>query len=124
MARFKFSICLILLILIVSACGTPLTTSSPSQSEPSDAQPVEATATESADLPTPFPDTPAPAAIDAALVEAPALVSLDFLNELDGWGVTETQIVRTNDGGVTWYNVTPPDVAEAGFGVSMFVLDN
>ena len=74
--------------------------------------------------PTPYPDTPSPAEINAPLVESPALVSMQFLNELDGWGVTETQMVRTNDGGITWYNVTPPDVTEAGYNVDIFVLDN
>ena len=73
--------------------------------------------------PTPYPDTPSPAEIMAPLVESPALVSIQFLNELDGWGVTETQIVRTNDGGITWYNVTPPEVTEAGYGVDTFILD-
>jgi len=74
--------------------------------------------------PTPYPDTPSPAEINAPLVESPALISIQFLNELDGWGVTETQIVRTNDGGITWYNVTPPEVTEAGYSVDTFVLDN
>jgi photosystem II stability/assembly factor-like uncharacterized protein len=78
-----------------------------------------------AELPaTPFPDTPTPAVIDAPLVESPALVKIHFVNALDGWGITETQIVRTNDGGVTWYNVTPPEMTEAGYGVDWFVLDN
>lgn len=81
-------------------------------------QPVEET-------PAPYsPDTPAPARIDAPLVDAPALVAIEFLTSLDGWGVTETQIVRTNDGGITWYNVTPPNVREAGYNVSLSALDN
>ena len=74
--------------------------------------------------PTPYPDTPSPAEIMAPLVESPTLVTIQFLNELDGWGVTETQIVRTNDGGITWYNVTPPEVSEAGYSVDTFILDN
>jgi photosystem II stability/assembly factor-like uncharacterized protein len=74
--------------------------------------------------PTPYPDTPSPAQITAPLVETPSLVSIKFLNELDGWGVTETQIVRTNDGGITWYNVTPPNLTEAGYSVEAEVLDN
>jgi len=83
---------------------------------------------ESSDLPvvitpTVFPDTPAPIEIDAPLVDAPALTSVHFINSLDGWGVTETQIVRTNDGGVTWYNVTPPEITEAGYNVSFSILD-
>ncbi|MCI0549968.1 MAG: hypothetical protein L0287_03360 [Anaerolineae bacterium] len=74
--------------------------------------------------PTPYPDTPSPAEINAPLIESPALVSIQFLNEIDGWGVTETQIVRTNDGGVTWYNITPPEVTETGYLIEMFILDN
>ena len=80
------------------------------------------TATES--TPTPYPDTPSPAEINAPLVESPSLVSIHFINELDGWGVTETQIVRTNDGGITWYDVTLPEVAETGYSVEIFALDN
>ncbi len=74
--------------------------------------------------PSPVPDTPSPAAIDAPLVESPALVKIQFINTLEGWGVTETGIVRTNDGGITWYDVTPPDVTETGYSVDWFVLDN
>jgi len=74
--------------------------------------------------PTLYPNTPSPAEINAPLVESPALVSIRFINELDGWAVTETQIVRTNDGGITWYNVTPPEVTETGYSVDTFVLDN
>ena len=51
-------------------------------------------------------------------------MSIHFVNSLDGWGVTETQIVRTNDGGITWYNVTPPNLTETGYSVTMDVLDN
>lgn len=72
---------------------------------------------------TPYPDTPAPAQLDAAMVESPALVDIHFLNELDGWGVTETQIVRTNDGGLTWYDLTPPGIGETGYSVRSFALD-
>jgi photosystem II stability/assembly factor-like uncharacterized protein len=69
------------------------------------------------------PNSPSPPKIDAPIVEAPALVNFHFINELEGWGVTETQIVRTNDGSLTWYNLTPPDVSETGYGVQHFALD-
>lgn len=75
-------------------------------------------------LPPYAPDTPSPLQIDAPLVEVPALVSVQFVNSLDGWGVTETQIVRTNDGGITWYNVTPPAVTEAGYQAALALTDN
>jgi photosystem II stability/assembly factor-like uncharacterized protein len=102
--KFKISVLLIVILLVSSGCSSPAarTTEVP---------------------PTPYPDTPAPAIIDAPILEAPALVSIQFLNELDGWGVTETQVIRTNDGGVTWYNVTPPNVVETGYNVDIFVLD-
>ena len=110
----------VLLLLLLSACGT--TASTPTVAQPAEPPPTQQPSTEIP--PTPIPDTPAPAAINAPIVEAPALVTIHFLNELDGWGVTNTQIVRTNDGGITWYNVTPPNVSQAGYYLSAFVLDN
>jgi len=100
---------LFLLSLLLSACNA-------SSNEPGDQPAV--------DTPAPFPDTPSPVDIDAPLIELPSLISIHFLNSLDGWGVTETQIVRTNNGGSTWYNVTPPDVTETGYSVDTFVLEN
>jgi photosystem II stability/assembly factor-like uncharacterized protein len=85
-------------------------------------EPVE-TAADTEIPPTPYPDTPAPPAIDAQTVETPAFVDVQFMNELDGWGVSETYMVRTNDGGITWYDVTPPDLEEIGFTVATFILD-
>src|SRR5215211_8865457 len=105
MPKFKFFVCLMLWALIITACSTPATTSMPSQLETPAVQPVESTATQSAEAPTQIPDTSSQSAIDAPLIEAPSLVELDMLNEMDGWAVTETQIVRTNDGVVTWYDV-------------------
>jgi len=111
--KLRFS--LIVCVLILTSCNISVT-SFPSIPQ----QPVEPP---TEPPPTPYPDTPAPPAIAAPLVESPALVEIQFLNELDGWGVTETQIVRTNDGGITWYNVTPPDVTETGSTVETFILD-
>jgi photosystem II stability/assembly factor-like uncharacterized protein len=96
-------------ILILLACSFSTTTFTPQQS-------VELS-------PTPYPDTPAPVAIDAPLVESPALVNFHFINELDGWGLTDAQVVRTNDGGITWYNVTTSDMTEVGYNVRHFALD-
>jgi photosystem II stability/assembly factor-like uncharacterized protein len=102
-------------MLLLCACNmsvTPLTASP----EPS----VELTELP----PTPYPDTPAPDVINASPLESPPLIEIEFLNELDGWGITETKIVRTNDGGITWYDVTPPDIKETGYTVETFILDN
>jgi photosystem II stability/assembly factor-like uncharacterized protein len=107
---------LILCALVLSGCNISVT-SFPASPAPA------ADATESP--PTPSPDTPTPVApaIDAPLVQSPALLEIHFFDELEGWGLTETAIVRTNDGGITWYNVTPPDLVEAGSTVHTFFLD-
>lgn len=117
MFRFKFSVYLALWVLLIAACSTPSKTSAPSQPGTPTVQSTEIP-------PTAYPDTPSPAGINPQLIEAPALVELNMLNEMDGWAVTETQVARTNDGGVTWYDVTPADIDETGFGVGMFVLDS
>jgi photosystem II stability/assembly factor-like uncharacterized protein len=104
MMKFKNSIYLFMHILILSACS-------------GSTQAAEVT------LAPYSPDTPSPAKINAPLVEVPALVNFHFINELDGWGVTGTQIVRTNDGGLSWYNVTPPEVTETGYNVRLVALD-
>jgi len=107
---------LIVLTLTLSACNISVT-SFPAASGPTVEAPTEIP-------PTPVPDTPAPPTVNAPVVESPSLVQVQFLNELNGWGVTETQIVRTNDGGMTWYNVTPSDLTETGSTVATFFLDN
>ena len=114
--KSKALISWVILVLIISACAGNISTSS--------AQ-VTNSASQSTELPpTPYPDTPSPREINAALIEAPVLVKIQFLNELDGWGVTETEIARTNDGGITWYDVSPPDMTETGYSIKIFILDN
>jgi photosystem II stability/assembly factor-like uncharacterized protein len=106
---------LIVCVLILTACNvsiSPLPASSSSTEQPSAIPPTEQLV------------TPTPNVINAPLIESPTLIQIQMLNELDGWGVTETQIVRTNDGGVTWHNVTPLDVTETGSMVQTFILDN
>lgn len=124
MNKFKTLISLLGLLLVITACATPV--ASPTTDQPAVPPATQASnpAVVTEAPPSPFPDTPAPAVIDAPLVDAPSLVDIHFMNEIDGWGVTETQIVRTNDGGVTWYNVTPPEVTTTGYNAHLNVLDN
>jgi photosystem II stability/assembly factor-like uncharacterized protein len=67
--------------------------------------------------------TPLPAEIAAPIVDSPSIIAINMLDEVNGWGVTETQVIRTNDGGVTWYDVTPAGLAEVGYGVSTDFFD-
>lgn len=104
----------IVLALLLAACNISVNSLTASPVPPNESN---------TPTPTPYPDTPAPPAIQAPEVDSPPLVEIHFSNELDGWGVTETKIVRTNDGGITWYDVTPSDVEETGFSVNTFFLD-
>jgi photosystem II stability/assembly factor-like uncharacterized protein len=114
--RLRLIVC-IFIVLLFTGCNIAVTSFPASPEAPVEAvEPTEIP-------PTPFPDTPAPPAIDAQVVDAPAFVDIQFFNELDGWGVTETYVVRTNDGGMTWYDVTPPDLEEVGSTVHTFILD-
>ena len=108
------------LAFLLGACNISVTSFPAAPQEPTEV----IVNTESPPTPSPYPDTPAPPAIDAPKTEPPQLLEIHFFNELDGWGITETQIVRTTDGGFTWYNVTPQDLTEVGSTVETFMLDN
>ncbi len=105
---------LLSLLFLLAACNAPVSTP----------EALAGPATSLPEIATAVPATPAPVEIDAPLVQSPELVKIEFLNPLDGWGATDTQIVRTNDGGITWYDVTPPGIGDAGYSVDWFMLDN
>ncbi|MBV6396560.1 MAG: Ycf48-like protein [Anaerolineales bacterium] len=67
--------------------------------------------------PTPAPPTDIPLAI----FDAPQLTQFYFVDETNGWGVAENNIVRTNDGGVTWYDATPLNVGDVGYAPFQFI---
>jgi photosystem II stability/assembly factor-like uncharacterized protein len=61
------------------------------------------------------------APITLPLVDAPQLTRFHFVDEVNGWGATETQVVRTDDGGVTWHNATPAALSQFGYAPSFFL---
>ncbi|GMV33530.1 MAG: hypothetical protein DYG85_02460 [Chloroflexi bacterium CFX1] len=67
--------------------------------------------------------TPLPPEINAPIFESPSIINIEMLDEVFGWAMTEEKIIRTNDGGVTWYDVTPPGLTEAGYLAFTFFLD-
>lgn len=126
----KKIITILFLLSILTACAAPATEAGlvPETKEPTatEAVLIESTATElqaavqSAIAPE---NTPLPSVAEAPLIDAPSIIFIDMLDEVYGWGVTETEVVSTNDGGVTWYNVTPPGLTDVGYSVFTDFLD-
>jgi photosystem II stability/assembly factor-like uncharacterized protein len=67
--------------------------------------------------------TLAPPTISAAVVEAPRLSAIHMIDDQNGWGVTDTTVVRTNDGGVTWHQAGPSGIASLGYNATSNFLD-
>lgn len=104
---------LLFLVLSISACAPALpATDTAELLQPTATLEEAQAASQSAVAPQ---ETPLPAEINAPLIEAPGILNIEMLDEVFGWGVTEENIVRTNDGGVTWYDVTPAKLADAGY---------
>lgn len=76
-------------------------------------------------VPVPLTQGPtlAPPTINAPIVTNPGLASIHMVDENNGWGITDTTVVRTDDGGVTWYQVGPASVTTLGFSASSDFLD-
>lgn len=114
-----------ILLSLLTACAAPAVQNLQPQNT---TEPVatEAAATELQAFTQPAlasQNTPLPVGISAPLIDSPSIIFINMLDEVDGWGVTETEIVNTNDGGVTWYNVTPPGLTDVGYSVLTDFLD-
>jgi photosystem II stability/assembly factor-like uncharacterized protein len=72
------------LVLVILACKIPTSTSTP------------------AVVAIPTPSSP-----PLPVVSSPGIVTLDMLDVNNGWGISETAVLRTTDGGATWVNATP-----------------
>ena len=51
------------------------------------------------------------------------ITSFHMLDANNGWAVGDANVMRTTDGGTTWYDVTPPGVTSLGFSADSFYLD-
>lgn len=104
---------LILLSFILAACTPRATqTEEATETQPTATPEVSSLQAESAIAPE---NTPLPEEINAPLIDSPSIINIEMVDEVYGWGVTEENIIRTNDGGVTWYDVTPGNLADAGY---------
>lgn len=98
MRRFRFLLYLILPTLILAACTSNA-------------------------APATQPATLVPPTIAAPTAVAPAFTSVRMLDEQNGWGITDTGAVRTDDGGKSWHNVTPSGITSLGYGATFDFLD-
>jgi len=100
----------ILLLAALAGCNlplNPLASSGVGQATPEPQQAASATPT-LASLP---------------VVPAPDLQVLDMLDGQDGWGLSDSAVLRTADGGATWQNATPSGVTAVGLQASSFFLN-
>lgn len=104
----RVQILLLLIISLTLACAAP-----------NDFPPIPVSAT----LPAPITLTSVPPtdAIPLPLVDSPQLAQFYFIDENNGWGATETQLIRTNDGGVTWYDASPHVDTQFGYAPYLFI---
>lgn len=111
----RFKLALLVIVLSTLACTVNVTSlnSTPSPT--------------SGTFPTPLVEITQPAptpALDAQPVVSPAAISkIQMLDANDGWLITDTSILRTQDGGATWHDVTPPGASAFGFGTGSAFLD-
>jgi hypothetical protein len=54
--------------------------------------------------------TPTPTTIPAEVIPAPNIRKLFMINETSGWALGNDYVLRTTDGGVTWYNMIMPSL--------------
>jgi photosystem II stability/assembly factor-like uncharacterized protein len=58
-------------------------------------------------------DTPVTPPLPA--VSSPGIMSIFMLDINNGWATSETNVLRTTDGGLTWLNATPAGVSSVGW---------
>ena len=128
----RWKLALAILALALQACtaiGTPLPPPEPASVSETESPPeaVAVTPTETPEptgTPAPYEDdTPSPPTVAAPLVSSPGITYLHMLTELDGWAISDDAILRTTDGGSTWYNVSPQGVTEFGYGTANTFLN-
>lgn len=64
-----------------------------------------------------------PAIPSLPLVSSPEILRLTMFDSINGWGVSETAVLRTIDGGLTWYDATPSGLSRVGYSADFCILD-
>lgn len=66
--------------------------------------------------PTVTPTGTPPAGMPGTVVPSPLIRRLHMIDALNGWAISDSHVLRTIDGGVTWYNVAMPGMTSIGGG--------
>ncbi len=106
----KRTLTFLFLLSFLAACGTP--------------NQIPIPVTQGPTLASETPASAAPAGINAPIVTSPGLAFIQMTDEKNGWGITDTKVVRTDDGGVTWYDVTPPNSPALGYPAKAEFIDD
>ncbi len=97
MNRVLFSM---LIALLIAACAPIEQLVLTDAHEPAATQTLTASQAAPQSIPAPE-NTPLPDEINAPLVDAPSIINIEMVDEIYGWGTTEQNLIRTNDGGVS-----------------------
>ncbi|HTX92489.1 MAG TPA: hypothetical protein VMC09_14855 [Anaerolineales bacterium] len=98
--RLKIFLAGLACLLTLLACGTTTTVT-----------PTVPAATLPPATDTPVPPTATVPALP--VVSSPSISSLDMLDVNNGWAMSDSAVLRTTDGGTTWYNATPSGLSGA-----------
>lgn len=69
---------------------------------------------ESPQIPTITPPSPTitpPTVVPPPIVNTPSINDLQMIDSTNGWAIGNSYVLRTENGGATWYNVSMPNVA-------------
>lgn len=123
----KTKIAMIGLMLVMQACGArPASAPAPTMVPATKAaiSPTEAASPTVAEATlTPVPtETPSPW-LAAPVIPAPQFISLKMISALEGWAIAAQAVLRTQDGGQTWHDVSMPGVSNLVSGTGFSALD-
>jgi photosystem II stability/assembly factor-like uncharacterized protein len=105
--------------LLLAACSLPNGSSLP----PATTLPDPATPTVAEPLFTPTAAAEPLPAPERPTLDAPALLQIAFQDAFNGWGLAQDAILRTVDGGRTWFDLTPPEATAIGYSSTLAVVD-
>jgi photosystem II stability/assembly factor-like uncharacterized protein len=108
-----------LLMLMIQACSSP---ASPIPGSVSQNLSTDVLTTQESSTRIPTQGSQAPS-LDLPELSVPSLVRITMIDLINGWGLTDTKLVRTVDGGSTWIDITPTGVIDLGYSASVFFLD-